>query len=263
MRTLQCHLNVAALHSQVEASALVLHKVQGHFWEALLLKVADNGAATQVTALDHTDHLVVLALQQRQLEHVLCHINLDHPVLAIPVQRKHSVAHDFGDVQRHLQGADDAAVSVGQAVLDVVQGGVDEHAVVIPGGALDADGFVHRLRVLQPLVRNDDGVLAEQRHHAHVRVPHHILHGWGGQLRQAAALLHVQKCDLVFRAAQQHARACIEDGVRARAGQIAALGDLVLEVADLDVAQPLVERSKAIARDEDSAAAQAALCLRC
>eukprot|EP00983_Pelagomonas_calceolata_P035351 1105596-Pelagomonas_calceolata.AAC.9 len=54
----------------------------------------------------------------------------------------------------------------------------------------------HRLRVLQPLVRNDDGVLAEQRHHAHVRVPHHILHGWGGQLRQAAALLHVQKCDL-------------------------------------------------------------------
>lgn len=74
--------------------------------------------------------------------------HLDLPDLAVPVQREHLAAHHARDVQRHLQRADDAAVAVGQAVLDVVQRGVDEHAVGVPRRALDADGLVHlRVRV--------------------------------------------------------------------------------------------------------------------
>lgn len=49
----------------------------------------------------------------------------------------------LGDVQGHVQGADDATVAIRQAVLDVVERGVHQHPVVVPGRRLDADGFVH------------------------------------------------------------------------------------------------------------------------
>mmetsp|Transcript_30277 Transcript_30277/g.77203 ORF Transcript_30277/g.77203 Transcript_30277/m.77203 type:complete len:1034 (-) Transcript_30277:1092-4193(-) len=262
LRALQRHLNVAALHRQVEARALVLHKVQRHLGEALLLQVADDGGAAQAAALDHGDDLVVLALQQRQLEQVLGHVHLDLAVLALAVQRKHHAARHLGDVQRHVQRADDAAVAVGQAVLDVVERGVHQHAVVVPRGALDADGLVHRLRVLQLLVRNDDGVLGQQRDHGHVVVPHHVLDRGRGQLRQRGALLHVKQRHLVLRAAQQHAGARVEHGVRGGAGRRALLGDLVLQVADLDGVGRLVQHRKAVACDEHRGRALPALGLR-
>ena len=40
MRALQCNLDVATLHGQVEACALILDEVQCHLWEALLLQIA-------------------------------------------------------------------------------------------------------------------------------------------------------------------------------------------------------------------------------
>lgn len=61
---------------------------------------------------------------------------LDLPVLALAVQRVQDLVGDFGDVDGHVQSADDAVVAVRQAVLDVVQGGVDQYAVVVPGSAL-------------------------------------------------------------------------------------------------------------------------------
>lgn len=71
---------------------------------------------------------------------------LDGPVLAIPVQCIHDVAADVCDVHGGVEGADDAGVAVRQAVLDVVEGGVEQHAGFVPGCTLDSDCLVHRLR---------------------------------------------------------------------------------------------------------------------
>lgn len=42
----------------------------------------------------------------------------------------------LGDVHRHVQGADDSGVAVGQAILDVVQRRVHQHPVVVPSRRL-------------------------------------------------------------------------------------------------------------------------------
>lgn len=73
---LKSNFYIAALNGQVEAGALVLHKVQGHFGEALGLQVGDDGLPTQGAPLDHLQHLLKLVLQQRQLEDILCGVDL-------------------------------------------------------------------------------------------------------------------------------------------------------------------------------------------
>ena len=72
----QGDLDVAALDGEHEARALVLHEMQRDLGEALGLQVGDNGLPAQLTAPDHGQHLVELALQQRQLEHVLRRVHL-------------------------------------------------------------------------------------------------------------------------------------------------------------------------------------------
>lgn len=52
---------------------------------------------------------------------------------AISVQAVQGCACHSGDVDWHIQGTDDAGVTIGKAVLDVIQGCVDQHASVIPG----------------------------------------------------------------------------------------------------------------------------------
>mmetsp|Transcript_29522 Transcript_29522/g.56731 ORF Transcript_29522/g.56731 Transcript_29522/m.56731 type:complete len:303 (-) Transcript_29522:1577-2485(-) len=195
LRRGQRDVDVATLHSQVEASALVAHKVQRHLREALLLQECDDGLPAQRRASDERKHLVVLAVQKRQLEHVLGCVNLDDAVLAITVQAVHRVPVHLGDVHRHVQRADDAAVAVGEAVLDVVECGVDEYTAVpstVPCTRLDADRFMYRARVLQPLVRHDDCVLGQQCHLSHVCIPHNILHIRGGKLCDGMPLLDIK-----------------------------------------------------------------------
>ena len=68
---------------------------------------------------------------------------LDLPVLAVSVEAVDDVAKDLGDVDWDFQGANDAGVAVGQAVLDVVQRGVDQHAAVVPCRALHPDCLMH------------------------------------------------------------------------------------------------------------------------
>ena len=47
-------------------------------------------------------------------------------------------------------------VPVGEGVLDVVAGGVDEDATLVPGPRLDADVLVDRAQVLQLTVADRD-----------------------------------------------------------------------------------------------------------
>ena len=83
--------------------------------------------------------------------------HLDLSILAVTVQAEDDIAKHLGDVDGNIQGLDDAGVSIWQAVLDVVQGCVDEHAAVIPGCALHPDGLVHC--IASPYVRAQNLVL--------------------------------------------------------------------------------------------------------
>ena len=70
------YLDVAALDGEVEAGALVLHKVQGDLREALLLQVGDDGLPGELRVANHRQHLVELALDEGKLEHVLRGVDL-------------------------------------------------------------------------------------------------------------------------------------------------------------------------------------------
>jgi len=48
-------------------------------------------------------------------------------------------------------------IPLGQAVLDVVEGGVDKHARVVPSAGLDANRLVDKAALGEVLVRDGDG----------------------------------------------------------------------------------------------------------
>ena len=58
---------------------------------------------------------------------------LDLAILAITVQAEDDVAEDLGDVDGHIERADDTRVAIWQAILYVIQRRVYQHAAVIPG----------------------------------------------------------------------------------------------------------------------------------
>ena len=108
-----------------------LDEMQRHLREALLLQVRDDALPAERAALDHGQNLIVLALDERQLEHVLAGVDLDLAVAPVAVQAVQNVAENLGEVDGHVQRADDPGVAVGQRVLDVVERGVDEHPGVV------------------------------------------------------------------------------------------------------------------------------------
>lgn len=68
---------------------------------------------------------------------------LDLAILAVAVEAVDDVAKDLGNVDGDVQGADDPRVAVGQAVFDVIQRGVDQHATVVPCRTLHPDCLMH------------------------------------------------------------------------------------------------------------------------
>ena len=80
---------------------------------------------------------------------VLGGVNVEDPGLDLPVEAEHLAALDPGEVDGQVEGADDAVVAVGEGVLDVVAGGVDQHAAVVPGAGLYPGVLVHRAQHLQ------------------------------------------------------------------------------------------------------------------
>ena len=59
-------------------------------------------------------HLFVLAVDQGQLEAVLCGVNVEDARSALPVQAVHTGALDARDVDGQVQGADDAVITVSE-----------------------------------------------------------------------------------------------------------------------------------------------------
>ncbi len=68
---------------------------------------------------------------------------LDLAVLAITIEAEDDIAKHLGDVHGDIQGADDPAVAVRQAVLDVVERGVDEDPAVVPSCGLHPNRLVN------------------------------------------------------------------------------------------------------------------------
>ena len=246
----QRHLDVTALDGEVEAGPLILYEMKRNLGETLVLEVRDDALAAQRAGLDHREHLIVLFLDERELEHVLRGVNLNLPVFAIPVQAVHHAAENLGEIHRRVQRADDARVSVGKGVLDVVKGGVNEHAAVVPRAGLDANGLVHGARVTELAVSDDDGVLGQHRHQGHIRGPHHVLDGRRRELGHRGPLLDVVEDHLVVGSAQERPGTGVEDPVARGVGRRAALGHLVLEVLNLNLVRTLVQDGEAVARDE-------------
>ena len=80
---------------------------------------------------------------------ILGRVDVEDPGLDLPVEAEHLAALDPGEVDGQVEGADDAVVTVGEGVLDVVAGGVDQHAAIVPGAGLYPGVLVHRAQHLQ------------------------------------------------------------------------------------------------------------------
>jgi hypothetical protein len=72
------------------------------------------------------------------LEQKLSRIDLQHARAHLTVHVVHRRPADSRDVDGELQRANGARVAVGQQVLHVCGGGVDEDAALVPGARLDA-----------------------------------------------------------------------------------------------------------------------------
>jgi len=146
-----------------------------HLWVALLLEVRNDGLAHEVGRADDRQDLVVLAVDEGELEAVLGGVHAEDARLAVAVERVDRVALGTDDVQRLVEGADDAVVAVQKGVLDVVEGRVDEDAEVVPRAALDAHSLVQDAELLELAVADGDAVLGQEGHVVLVVGPDDVL----------------------------------------------------------------------------------------
>ena len=142
-------------------------------------------------------------------------------------------------------------VPIGDGILNVVGGGVDEDAVVIPGSRLDSGVLMDRAECLQLPIADGDYVLGEQRHCVrigrpgrtfmmttvleYVQVlsvlsPDYVSASRDLHVAQVPPLLDIEEGDGVSVAQQEHPGAGIEDLIAVRRAHL--LSHLVLQVLD-------------------------------
>ena len=245
---LQGGLDVAALQRQAEPGLVVLHEVESNLGVTLLLQVGDDALPHQLGVPHHVEHLLVLPVHQGQLELELGGVDVEDPGLALPVQAEHLAALDPGEIDRQVQGPDDPVVPVGEGVLDVVAGGVDEHAAVVPGPGLHSGVLVDRAEDLQLPGGDRDDMLGEEGHHGHIGRPDDVATLGNLDRAQASLLLDIKQRDRVGVPEEQHPSAGVENLVTVRDGDL--LGDLVLQVLD-DERVTLVQDGEPVSRHPD------------
>ena len=148
--------------------------MKGHLRVTLLLEVRDDALTDQLGVADHVQHLIILPVDQGKLEPVLSGVNGHGAGLAISVEKEDLATSHLGQVDGEVKGSNDAVIAVSDGVLDVVGGGVDEDAGVVPGSGFDSGVLVDETEQLEFLVADIDGVLGKQSHGGHVRGPHDI-----------------------------------------------------------------------------------------
>mmetsp|Transcript_11593 Transcript_11593/g.24461 ORF Transcript_11593/g.24461 Transcript_11593/m.24461 type:complete len:364 (-) Transcript_11593:1285-2376(-) len=235
-------LDVAILQGQIEASLLILHKLQGYLREALLLKVADHGVAAEPAILYPHLHISELAMVQRQLEEVLGAIEPFLFHLVFPIDPPDVLLVHPHNVDGAGERMDDAAVAIGQAVLHVTQGRVNEDPVLVPCATLHADVLMERVQVLQVLAGHQNIVLRHEGDIVSALRPHYISHA-----ARDCHFVHGLPCrqvvedDLLLALQQDPVVPTGEDVVRGHR-RLKLLGQLVLQVVDPDRAALLQHR---------------------
>lgn len=101
-------------------------------------------------------HFVIIPLDEGKFESVFGRIDFKDPGLSVAIKAVDIASFDSNKVQSLVKGPDNTIVAatcqlqifcrlrrtnlpVKEGVLDVVQGGVKEHASIIPGSTLDTD----------------------------------------------------------------------------------------------------------------------------
>lgn len=103
---------VAAFDGEIEPGHRILYEVQGNLGIALLLEITDDTLANQVGRADDLENLVVVLLDQRQLESILCRINGDGSGLCLTIQAVNSGTLDSSQVYRLFQRLDNTVIPV-------------------------------------------------------------------------------------------------------------------------------------------------------
>ena len=231
------YLQVAAADREVEARARLCDEVQGNIFEAVLLQVGDDGVRVDLGGADDANSLAVVLLLQVVLllttaacthfEQVLRRVHLELHHHRVAREGEHAALAEGGDVHGLVQTAHDAALAGGQAVLDLRQRGVQQHAVLVPQAALHAHLLGHRAQLHQLLVQHAHRVSVAHRHHRVVGAPAHALHHGNGDVAHHLQRRGVEQHQLVL-AGQQHtaAHAAGEDAPAGSDGERQTLGDL-------------------------------------
>lgn len=127
--------------------------------EALLLQICYDALAKEVRGADDVQHLLVVVAKQRELEAVLGGIDGDSSRTGRAIEAVNCLSLDAGKVYGVVEGADHTMISVcissvsihitenvfiplRQAILDVIERGIDKDPRVIPSSRFDTDGFV-------------------------------------------------------------------------------------------------------------------------
>ncbi|KAI7242135.1 Coatomer, alpha subunit [Hortaea werneckii] len=133
------NIQIPAFQRKLEASLRILDELQGDLGVPLLLEIGDNALPYEGGGLDNVKHLVIVALDERQLEAVLGRVDGEELGLGGAVETVDCSALDTHEVDGVFESADDAIVAVHKSVFDVVQGGIEKDTGVVPGGAFYAD----------------------------------------------------------------------------------------------------------------------------
>jgi hypothetical protein len=105
---------------------------KAHLRIAFLLQVSNDALTNQVRSANDVQDFLIVVADQSQLEAVLGWIDDDSARLGIAVKAVDGLALDPSQIDGLLQRLDDAVVTLRQSVFDVVQGGVDKDAAVVP-----------------------------------------------------------------------------------------------------------------------------------
>lgn len=83
---LDSHRQITTFDSEIETGHGVLHEMQSDLGETLLLQVGDNALTDEVRGANDLKHFIIVFLDQRELESVLCRVDCDCPGLCLSIQ---------------------------------------------------------------------------------------------------------------------------------------------------------------------------------
>ena len=142
---LESDIEVPTLDGKIKACCLVLYKVQCNFREALFLQIRNDGLTHKAGRADDAKHLIIATLQEGELELVLGRINSHRPRACLAIQAVHSRTLHTRQVEWLLQCFYDADIALWQSILYMVQRAIQQHAIRVPGSALDPDRLVNQM----------------------------------------------------------------------------------------------------------------------